>query len=182
MTNKAANRAIVRQGIKAYKEEILKTVQFNAELFCDFLCEQAIKHRETAPGKHDFTGNLLNSIVVCLYKKNKPVYASYAAERVAKAIQVKMTAPKKYSFKSDYEGAQSYYNPTIKTDEGWGERDAAAFFRSYNPHNNSLFTIVVAYPVEYADWVEAMRATAGILNVYVEANNHGVQYLMLPRA
>ena len=178
----ATNQQIVRKGVDAYKKQIFDEVEKRCRKFCDALCQEAIVSRLTNERAHNFTGNLLNSIVVCLYRDKKPVYACYAADKVIKAIQVKMTSPKHYHFKKDYDGAESNYSPTIETNEGWGEEDARAFFQSYRPSGNNLFDIVVAYPTEYAEWVEIRRATTGILGTYAYAERMGVTWLKLPQS
>lgn len=178
----ATSKAIVRRAIKEYRQEIFNEVEKRASLYCEELCEDAIVFRQAALGKHNYTGNLLNSIVVCLYKKKSPVYACYAAERIPKAIDVKMSGPGNYGFTRDYEGVtNSHYNATVPTDKGWGESDARHFFRSYRPEGGKIFTVVVAYPVEYARWVEKARLTTGILNTYSKAAEIGTIYLQLPR-
>ena len=64
---------------------------------------------------------------------------------------------------------------------GWGEDDARNFFQSYVPQGKNLFDIVVAYPVEYGKWVEAKRASTGILQAYSHAEAVSVTYLKLIR-
>jgi hypothetical protein len=176
------NDSIIDKACKDYKKAIFNEVEKRCKSFCDDLCLRAIEFRKSAPGKHDFTGNLLTSIVVCLYRNGRPVYACYAGDSLSYPIQVKMTAPKKYHFKVDYEGAESHYTPSVKTDEGWGPDDAVKFFQSYRPEGKNLFDIVVAYPVEYASWVEKQRSTTGILQTYAYAERVGTTFLGLPRA
>lgn len=174
------NAAAIRY-IDEYKKKFVKELEENCRVFCNALCMAAINFRESSPGKHDFTGNLLNSIVTCLYKDGSPIYACYAAERVPKAIQVKMTAGYRYTFGKDYEQSRSFYNPEVDTNEGWGEDDAKNFFNSYRPAGHNMFDIVVAYPTEYAGWVELRRGTTGIVGTYDTAARLGVDYLKLPR-
>ena len=45
----------------------------------------------------------------------------------------------------------------------------------------NLFDIVVAYPVEYGNWVEMKRGTTGILRTYAHAEKVGVTYLKLEK-
>lgn len=179
----AGTNASAIKAVEDYKKKVLEDLEKRAKYFCEALCQAAIKFRETNPYKHDFTGNLLNSIVVCLYdSKKSPIYAVYAAEKVPKAIQVKMTAGYLYRFGRDYEQDRSFYKPEVDTNQGWGEDDAREFFNSYRPSGNNLFTIVVAYPTEYAEWVEIKRGTTGIMTTYDFADKFGVDYLRLPKA
>lgn len=177
----ATNKQIVEKGISEYREKIFREVEGRCRALCMNLCDEAISARQSAPGKHNFTGNLLNSIVVCLYKFKSPVYACYAADKVTKAIQVKMTAPRKYRFRSDYDLSESTYSPQVKTNQGWGEEDARQFFQSYSPKGRNVFDIIVAYPTEYAEFVENLRSTTGVLRTYAHAQEVAVNFLKLPR-
>lgn len=183
------NRQIVHEAIAGYKTAIFDEVENRCRKFCTDLCQEAIRARKNAPGAHNFTGNLINSIVVCLYRNREPINAYYAAQYVPKAIQVKMRfrKRKRYRFKVDYDGPAdggrkyNYYLPTVQTNGGWGEDDARHFFQDYVPKGKNLFDIVVAYPVEYGNWVETQRSTTGILQSYAHAEAVGVTYLKLVR-
>lgn len=179
----ATNASIVHNALADYRKKILDEVEIRCRKFCTDLCQEAIRERKNAKGAHNFTGNLLNSIVVCLYREGEPINAYYAAQYVPKAIQVKMRARKRksYRFNPDYDGDKSHYLPTVQTNGGWGEDDARNFFWQYTPKGNNLFDIVVAYPVEYGDWVEMKRGTTGILQTYAHADQVGVTYLKLVR-
>ena len=177
------NRQIVHEAIAGYKTAIFDEVENRCRKFCTDLCQEAINARKNAPGAHNFTGNLINSIVVCLYRNREPINAYYAAQYVPKAIQVKMRqrTRKRYRFNPDYDGDKSHYLPTVQTNGGWGEDDARHFFQDYVPKGKNLFDIVVAYPVEYGNWVETQRSTTGILQAYSHAEAVGVTYLKLVR-
>lgn len=177
------NRQIVHEAIAGYKTAIFDEVENRCRKFCTDLCQEAIRARKNAPGAHNFTGNLINSIVVCLYRNREPINAYYAAQYVPKAIQVKMRqrTRKHYRFNPDYDGDKSHYLPTVQTNGGWGEDDARHFFQDYVPKGKNLFDIVVAYPVEYGNWVETQRSTTGILQAYAHAEAVGVTYLKLER-
>jgi hypothetical protein len=177
------NRQIVHEAIAGYKTAIFDEVENRCRKFCTDLCQEAINARKNAPGAHNFTGNLINSIVVCLYRNREPINAYYAAQHVPKAIQVKMRqrTRKHYRFNPDYDGDKSHYLPTVQTNGGWGEDDARHFFQDYVPKGKNLFDIVVAYPVEYGNWVETQRSTTGILQTYAHAEAVGVTYLKLIR-
>ena len=182
------NAQIVRNAIAGYKTKIIDVVGDRCRKFCMDLCQEAIKDRQNAPGAHDFTGNLITSIVVCLYKNGIAQDAWYASMYLKKAIRIKMRqrpTKKRYYFKQDYSGeSKTTYTPPSDspTVSGrFGVDDAKEFFNSYKPKGRNLFDIVVAYPVEYAEWVEIHRATTGILQTYAHAEQVGVQYLKLVR-
>lgn len=131
---------------------------------------------------HNFTGNLLNSIVVCLYEQGQPIEAFYAADdgRVRSAIMPKMTARQRpYSFykTGDYEGNRSVYKAEVSTDGGWGINDAKEFFASFRPEGDNLFDVVVAYTTEYSTWVQAKRNSTGYLETLGYAKRTAVSFL-----
>lgn len=177
------NAQIVREAIADYRNKIFDEVETRCRKFCSNLCQEAIKARKSAPGAHNFTGNLINSIVVCLYRNREPIDAYYAAQYVPKAIQVKMRFRKRksYRFNPDYDGEKSHYLPTVQTNGGWGVDDARHFFQEYTPKGKNLFDIVVVYPVEYASWIEMKRGTTGIMQAYAHAGSVGTNFLMLQR-
>lgn len=179
----ATNASVIHRAISDYKKSIFDEVESRCRKFCTDLCQEAIRARKNTEGAHNFTGNLLNSIVVCLYREREPVNAYYAAQYVTKAIQVKMRkrVKRRYRFNPDYEGENSLYLPTVQTNGGWGEDDARNFFQNYVPEGKNLFDIVVAYPVEYAEWIEMQRSTTGIMRAYAHAEQVGTTYLQLPR-
>lgn len=175
----------VEKAFKEYKEETVfprveKKVLYTAEL----LVRKAIFYRNTAPEKHNFTGNLLASIVACVYKKGRPLKAFYASDKVIGVIDYKMSAPKHYQFREDYEGLHTPpigYNPDIVTNKGLGEDDARKFFEEYRPEYNDLYCIVLAYTTEYADWVEGKSRTTGFAYVYTDMEENGWKFLQLYR-
>lgn len=179
----ATNASIIRKAFAGYRNEIFDEVESRCRKFCTDLCQEAIRARQEADGAHNFTGNLISSIVVCLYKNREPINAYYAAQYVPKAIQVKMRQRKRrsYRFNPDYDGEKSHYLPTVQTNGGWGEDDARDFFQQYSPSGKNLFDIVVAYPVEYGKWVETKRGTTGIMRTYEHAGRVGITYLKLVR-
>lgn len=179
----ATNKAVIHKAFADYRKQILDEVEIRCRKFCTDLCQEAINARQNTEGAHNFTGNLLNSIVVCLYREREPINAYYAAQYVPKAIQVKMRERKRksYRFNPDYDGDKSHYLPTVQTNGGWGEDDARNFFQSYTPKGKSLFDIVIVYPVEYANWIEIKRGTTGIMRAYSWSEQVSVQYLKLVR-
>lgn len=179
----------VNMTIAKYKQAILDEVESRCRKFCTDLCIQAVRERKTAPGAHDFTGNLITSIVVCLYRDGVARDAWYSAQYEKKAIQIKMRhrpVKKRYYFPVDYSGEDgTTYTPAEDSPDvtgRYGVDDARAFFQQYKPMGRHLFDIVIAYPVEYANWVEMHRSTTGILQAYGWANRVGVNYLKLKKA
>lgn len=165
-----------------YKEVIIPRVEKKIAYTAQKLVEKAFKYREEAPEKHDFTGNLLNSIVVCTYKKDSPVAVYYVADQAPKATRVKMTKrDKPYHFDSDYSKTESTYIADIETNKGLGIDDAKEFFATFNPNTHAEYAIVVAYPTEYADFVERFRRTTGFAWEYTYAKRFAAHLLLLPK-
>lgn len=157
---------------KALEKEIFKRTEILLMQWCDAIINTAINERMKADGSHNFTGNLLNSIVVGLYMYGQPRQVFYAGMspnsaitrvRVAKFRKMSYRAKRRYVFRNDYSGTPSVYKPEIETNKGWGLDDAINFYASYKPKSRSLFHIVICYPVEYASFVENERQTTGIL-------------------
>lgn len=178
----AKNKAVINRAVDHYKNQvIIPKMEAELEKWCSHILDAAIMERQMNPNAHNFTGNLLNSIVVCLYRNRKPVMAWYAHDRVPEAIMPKMKKRlrKRVFFKRDYDGEPSAYLPTVDTNGGWGYEDAQEFFESYTPNGNNLFDIVVAYTVEYANWVQIQRATTGILNTWNFVKRTGCTFMRL---
>lgn len=182
------NMEIIHRMTADYNKKILEDVEQRCRKFCEALCINAIQERKNAPGAHDFTGNLITSIVVCLYKNGSPLDAWYAADREKRAIRIKMRPrpdKKPYFFPVDYSGKErTFYtvpDDSPQIDKPYGVNDAKAFFQNYRPKGNNLFDIVVAYPVEYAGWVEQHRATTGIVQSFSFAKRVSVEYLKLEK-
>ena len=175
-------KKVIAKAVENYRNDIIiPIVERTLKKWCWNILDAAIKARQRNPKAHNFTGNLLNSIVVCLYKNREPVIAYYASDIVPEAIMPKMRKRqrKRVFINKDYDGQESAYLPTVETNGGWGRDDAQNFFETYVPKGNNLFDVVIAYPVEYADWVEAQRATTGILNAYQYVERTGVRFMRL---
>ncbi len=149
--------------------KIFSTLEPKMRRYCDEVVEAAYRFRTSEPYAHNFTGNLLNSIVCLLYKRGKLVYASYLHDTVKGPIHGKMTAtyrgyPQKYDFKQDYDSSSSHYEASVWTNEGYGYDDAKRFASEYPPRiKDAFFEMVLAYTTEYATFVEAQRHTTGYL-------------------
>lgn len=170
---------IVDTAISDFKKEIEDKVEQNCKVFCRDLMLEAIEARRRADGAFDFTGNLITSIVACLYKKGNPIIAYYAANNEKEPIAVKMSERKRpYGFPHSYNGAKHvHFKADVKTNMAYGIDDAKNFFRHYRPKEGNMFDIVVAYPVEYADWVESQRQTTGFMWTKQHAEGVGLTYL-----
>lgn len=128
--------------------------------FAKTFLQVAFSNRAHNTEGHNFTGNLINSILVAVYENGSPVKALFAGKEfnLKPAIQGKMTTTqrghaKKYHFMPDYDGALSSYDADVKTDKGKGIDDAIKFVNTYKPSWNDMFHIVFAIPVEYADYI-----------------------------
>lgn len=130
-----------------------------------------LHYRESNPRAHNFTGNLINSIVAALYYNGVEKYAEYASRTVGKpAIRIKMTAPRRYHFRQDWENSESNYKADVETNQGWGIQDADRFVKSYRPKANG-WVITLAYPVEYAQFIEVKRQSTGVAEVEQEISS-----------
>lgn len=178
------NNATIDRAFAEFEKTIRDTTRQRLSEWCRELVATAVRMRLGDPKAHNFTGNLLNSIVVCLYEDRTPKEAFYAAEQgsVRSAIMHKMTARQKpYSFyrTGDYEGNRSQYTATVPTDSGWGINDAQQFFSSFRPDGRNMFDVVVAYTVEYASWVQIQRNTTGFLESLAYAERTATTFLYL---
>lgn len=171
-----ANKKIIRDFFKNFGSQVVdsrfgKTVDDvilgELQVYAQNLVYKAIQEREKAPGKHDFTGNLLNSIVSAVYKDRELKKAYFSGETGIKSPRYyEMTASHgRYHFKYDYEGQTSNFIPDIETLRRKGLDDAYEFISTYTPDING-YVIVVAYTTDYANWVETQRATTGFLSTY----------------
>ena len=150
---------------------------------CNEIIEQAIGFRLNNPNAHDFTGNLLNSIVVALYRNGQLVYYTIPNQHGVEApFGWKMTAPKKYYFSLtrgklglDYSKTEpsSYYEPAKVTNGKTGIQDAQEYIHNFKPDKKAVFQIVVAYTADYAEWVET---TTGYLRTvqWIQINTGNV--------
>jgi len=175
------NSAIINSAVRDYKLYIQDKTEETLREWCDDLVTTAVRERLKEPKAHNFTGNLLNSIVAGLYRGGTCVYAVYAAGNIPMAIRPKMSGPRKRSYvfrPNDYDGAKaSKYRPEVPTDKGYGADDAERFLMSYKPKFRCMFEIVVAYTVEYAEWVEQKRSTTGVILTHENALRTGLTFM-----
>ena len=180
------NTAVVEKAFKAFDRQVRDETRRELNLWCWSIVESAVRARLNNPEAHNFTGNLLNSIVVCLYENGRPYAPYYASDvpGVTSAIRRKMkpVLEKRIYLRRDYEGRSSVYTPTVDTNGGWGRDDAEAFFTMFRPDGKNMFDVVVAYTVEYADWVDMQRKTTGFLETRKFAERTGVTFMRLKSA
>lgn len=179
----SATKEFVNKAFKEYRKQMEDEVEKRCRSFCAELCKAAVDFRlkKTAVGAHNFTGNLINSIVVVLYRNGKAIHASYANDIMPDAIQFKMTESHgKYVFRRDYDGEEhTVYIPSIETNEFLGLDDAMYVAQSYKPSGHNMFDILVAYSTEYAEFV---GENTGIINTYAHAERVGIEFFRMSKA
>lgn len=180
------NRDVVDKAFEDFEKKMLKKIKERIVKWCGDLVSKAVEMRLGDPKAHNFTGNLINSIFVCLYENGNPTDIWYASEQpnVRPAIRVKMTARNRpYFFQNgDYDGSNSKFRAEVPTNQGWGIDDAKAFYSSYRPQGNNEFDIVVGYAVEYADFVQQKRKTTGYLEMIGYTRHSGMTFMQLKAA
>ena len=161
------NRQVISQAFKDFKKKIDHEVQRETELLAQNLVYRAMQEREKNPQKHDFTGNLLSSIVSAVYRDKSLTKAFFSGESgIRQPRYYEMTASHgRYHFKVDYEGKTSNFVPEIETLRRKGIDDAYEFVSTYTP-DLSGYVIVLAYTTDYADFVEQQRKTTGFLSTF----------------
>lgn len=167
-----SNAEILNIALRNFTKEKYDAMQQKLLTHCEEILDQAIQFRFGANNAHNFTGNLVNSIVVGLWREGKFVQGFLPGSRnnVEMVRRKKMTATGGikgsgwYKFRIDYDTVpNTMYHATVATDEGKGRNDAIAFLESFKPDKNAIFQIVVGYTTEYASWVESVRGTTGYL-------------------
>ena len=169
----ASNETILRTALRNFRKQKLDELEKKLSKYADELLNQAVMFRfertSGSPAAHNFTGNLVSSICVGLWREGNMVHCSIAGQKnqVAwvKRWHNKMTGPDRwYKFKYDYDtDKNTMYHATIVTDEGFGRYDAQKFLETHQPAARDTFHLAVAYTTEYAAWVEAKRHTTGYL-------------------
>ncbi len=141
------------------KERLYEKWEGRLTEFCKELVRYAVEERLSDPSAHNYTGNLINSIVVMMFREGQFTHVFEAGVR--QPITYKMSGPTKYHFTVDWDGAESNYEAEVTTNRGFGNADAYEFSHRYKANPNAIFEIVLAYPVEYAEFVENLRGTVG---------------------
>lgn len=184
------NNTVISEAFKRFYEDTVKPRTYQRLCsWCENLINAAVQYRRGAKDAHNFTGNLINSIVVVLYEGNKR--AEFFSNSVVRkpAIRKEMSAlnskgrKRRYRIhlNPDWEGHRSSYLPEVPTDGSWGEIDAAHFASRYRPKVKAEYAIVVAYTSEYAAWVEFQRHTTGYFAMLKHTEDTAVSLVKLKR-
>lgn len=188
------NVKIVKSAFRDFEREMDEVVYNRLFAWCEQILGLAIEFRERDRNAHNFTGNLLNSIVVILYTntRNRRNTADFffATEEVRPAIAPKMSSVTSrggkrknlYHFHPDYDQRDSKFRPTVPVNGRWGYEDATRFASNYKPSMNVPFTIVLAYTVEYAEFIEQQRHTAGYIKMLNSTKKAAIDFVGLQAA
>lgn len=188
---KAANKRVINNFFKNFGSQVVQDTKQTVndmilrevELYAQNIVYKAIEFRKKAPGAHDFTGNLLNSIVAAVYQDKGFKKAFFAGETGIKSPRYyEMTASHNgnghYHFKIDYEGGESNYTAEIETLRRKGIDDAYEFVSTYVPDRDD-FLVIIAYTTEYATFVEMERETTGFVSTFAYAKKLGIRKFRL---
>lgn len=172
------NETILREALTSFRKQQYDKLEVRLVRYCGQILTQAVNARLFANNAHNFTGNLINSIVVGLFREGKLVmFVTPSSEQgIERPIRKKMTYPFKYYFSEDTKRSKygldydqthpsSFYEPELKTNLAYGTGDARRFIKSYPASKNAVFQIVVGYTTEYASWVETKRHTTGYMEM-----------------
>ena len=188
------NVKIIDKAFKGYSEHIDKIVYSKLDNWCAEILRKAVFTRINPIGGHNFTGNLINSIVVILYRKSNHTKTSYfASDQVNLPVRREFSAlnsrgkrrKNKVWLRPDWTGQFSSLQGSelIPTDESWGQNDAIKFSQVWRPRNvDAEFVICIAYTSEYASFVEHERQTTGILEVEEFVGRSAVEWIGLKAA
>lgn len=171
-----SNEAIMREAMLEFRKKQYDILEKKLVKYCGTILRQAIDARLFAKDAHNFTGNLINSIVVGLFREGRLVmFVVPDTIEIERPIMRKMRFPFNYYFSDDrsrskygrdYDQARSsYYEPELTTNLVYGNADARRFIKSYTPAKNAVFQIVVGYTTEYASFVETKRHTTGYMQM-----------------
>ena len=170
-----SNLLVVKKAFAEFKnktmhDEIIKRLN----LHCQNLIIKAIQNRLRLSHTkgHDYTGNLINSIVVILYQDGEiaDMWSAGKDGQIAKPKFRKMTARKRmYIYNNDYSRVSSRYRAEVPTNRGYADEDIQDFLNTNTPSLLKGFCVTVAYTVEYAEWVEMERGTTGFVRTERDA-------------
>lgn len=179
---RTANRQVIKSFFKNIGRQVVQetgktvndTIYIELAKYCEnLLLDAVIENRRRNPNAHQFTGNLINSIVVILFDKSEgSIDTFFAYDRLKNPIRREMSAlttrgtlrKNKIRFSPDWQNAESAYRPQVVTDESYGQDDARAFASSWRPSTGKQYEICVAYTSEYAEWVELHNQSIGYAN------------------
>jgi hypothetical protein len=190
------NTTIIKKAFEGYAEHIDKIVYSKLDKWCVEILRSAIRSRMSEPNGHNFTGNLINSICVLLYRKSNGRLTRYFGydkaglklpiRREFSGITSRHTRRKnRIWLRPDWSGGQSVLKGSglIGTDESFGQNDAVEFSNHWLPSNpNCDFIICVAYTSEYASFVEYERGTTGIMQTESWVAHTAIEWVGLKAA
>lgn len=197
----SANTAIINKAFKGYAAHMDKVVYGELQKWCAEIIRKAVFARMNPFGGHNFTGNLINSIVVILYRKSTHTKENFFGAKISgkPAIMRELTS---VNARGKQRVNNIYFRPgskfgdvdwsnqwsvlkaenLIPTDQSYGADDAIAFSQQWTPTLGTDFEICVAYTVEYADFVEQQRQTTGYLEVLDFVDRTGIEWVGLQAA
>ena len=190
------NTQIVRKAFDGYAKHIDKIVYSKLDKWCVEILRKAVFERLNPVDGHNFTGNLINSICVVLYRKSTGTKTTYFAyDKAGLKLPIRreisgLNARKRQRknriwFRPDWSGETSALRGSglIPTDQSWGQNDAAKFAMNWLPRNGECdFVICVAYTAEYASFVEHERNTTGILQTELFVEKTAIEWVGLKAA
>lgn len=190
------NTKVINKAFNGYAQHIDKIVYSRLDKWCVEILRSAVLDRLHPLGGHNFTGNLINSICVLLYRKSTGTKTSYFAfDRAGIKPPIRrelsgITARHRHRknrvwLRPDWVGETSALKGSelIGTDGSWGQNDAQNFARWWIPRNpDNDFVICVAYTSEYASFVEHERGTTGILNTEAFVAHTAIEFVGLKAA
>ena len=190
------NIKIIDKAFKEFAQHIDKATYDALDKWCVEILRKAVFERLHPMGGHNFTGNLINSICVLLYRKSTGTVTTYYAfdkaglklpiRRELSGLNARRRQRKnRISFHPDWSGENSKLKGSglIATDQSWGQNDAVQFAKSWMPrHANTDFVICVAYTAEYASFVEHERNTTGILQTELFVEQTAIEWIGLKAA
>lgn len=162
------NKKMIEQAFRNFGTEMHNEIIKQLSLICQNILVDAIRNRLRLSHSqgHDYTGNLINSIVVILYQDGEiaDIWSAGEQGQVRKPKFRKMSARKKmYVYSNDYSMTSSRYRATVPTNRGFADEDVQTFINTNTPDIQNGYCVTVAYTVEYAEWVEMERGTTGYL-------------------
>lgn len=166
----------VEDMFRSMQDAIERSVRQKLDGLAKQILERALYYRSQLVALdigHNYTGNFVNSIGVGIYIYGNFQRGYYASQEIGKApVMGKMTTlksggPRKYTFvveagRPDFQGGESSYTAKIKTDMRTVNKGMVEeVLKSIHPRNKNGYSIILAYSVEYAEFIENLRASTG---------------------
>lgn len=178
--------------MNAWKKQLDAEMDSKCVTLARQVLQRALYYREQLVANdigHNYTGNFVNSIVCGVWKNGANISMLLGSKIVGREpIMAKMTnrkngggrtylfnqaLKKKISEKNkdayvvhkgpDYDDATSQYSAEVRTNTAKrGYADALDFIKNFHPHVRKGYVIALGYPVEYAAYIEKLRASTGL--------------------